>query len=203
MLTLQDLQGLKKTTLPMLKRFVYIDCDSVFYLSANNGNDLFRCSAGSRKIDSSKFLGEEYYKNNPVFTVDLYCDVKTHVSFTYSDIDADSLSGVSGQAVEIVNTEALHDKDKTWDYLNKLGFNDERKVQVFNFTSQTAPQKGQQLIIPPILTIRDEDGKIRRLRQDVFLPALKYGFYRIFVRVINPTNVYGDTYTYDFNCNAF
>ena len=98
-----------KEDIPIHKRYLIIDSPIDFTLIANNGTDEVYRPSGAWQLDLWTLLTKEYFNQYPVFTLQLeYDETKLEegktIVYRQSDINLGTgLSGVNGQAVEIVH----------------------------------------------------------------------------------------------------
>ena len=97
-----------RETIPVHKHFLIIDSPVPFTLVANNGTDEVYRMAGAWRIDLWKILTKDYFKQYPVFTLDLVYDDTNlgtgTIEVRQSDIDlGEGIAGVNGQDVHITN----------------------------------------------------------------------------------------------------
>lgn len=90
------------------KHFLVIDSPIPFDLIANNGTDTVHRMAGAWRIDLHKLLPEEYFKQYPVYSIEIEYDSDllngSTISISQSDIDlGEGIAGVNGQDVYITN----------------------------------------------------------------------------------------------------
>ncbi len=117
-----------KETIPVHKHFLIVDSPIPFTLVANNGTDEVYRMAGAWRIDLWKILTKDYFKQYPVFTLDLVYDDTNlggqTITIRQSDIDlGEGIAGINGQDVHITNFDEVTDgktiKD-IYDYLPQL-----------------------------------------------------------------------------------
>ena len=97
-----------KVRIPIHKHYLIIDSPVGFHLIANNDMDDVYRPAGAWQLDMWSLLTKEYFKQYPVFTLDLEYDetqlgVGEEVVYRESDINLGTgLSGVNGQGIQII-----------------------------------------------------------------------------------------------------
>ncbi len=98
-----------RDVIPIHKRYLVIDSPIDFVLIANNGTDEVYRPAGAWRLDMWSLLSKEYFRQYPVFTLEIEYDNERipegkNVVYRQSDIDLGSgLAGVNGQLVQVEN----------------------------------------------------------------------------------------------------
>lgn len=98
--------------IPIHKHFLVIDSPVPFTLIANNGTDEVYRMAGAWRVDLWKLLPKEFFKQYPVFDIEIeYDDTDLNggsVVIRQSDIDlGEGIAGVNGQDVKVTNFSDL------------------------------------------------------------------------------------------------
>ncbi len=129
-----------KETIPVHKHFLIIDSPVPFTLVANNGTDEVYRMAGAWRIDLWKILTKDYFKQYPVFTLELVYDDTNlgggTIEVRQSDIDlGEGIAGVNGQDVHVTNFSDMV-LPENYKVTNELDSSDNRvplEVNVSNY----------------------------------------------------------------------
>ena len=139
-----------KESIPVHKHFLVIDSPIPFTLIANNGTDEVYRMAGAWRIDMWQLLSKEYFKQYPVFTLELSYDedelpAGQTIIVRQSDIDLGSgIAGVNGQDVKVTNFSDMPSVvlPEVFPVKNELDSNNEKiplvvekKNNILSFTS--------------------------------------------------------------------